>query len=92
MTDETPDDNVRDLSARFHLEQAEAESEQASRDQAQWDMAVAATKADTATKEGYAAHLEAKARFWRALAFAVNMAAIFGAATVADLMDWGWWG
>lgn len=80
-------DDDKPLAGVFHLDQAEAQSEQATRDQAQWDMAVAATQADTATKTGYAAHLEAKAQFWRALAFLIYVAALAGALAFIQ-----WWG
>lgn len=56
-----------DLTARFRLDQEAATEEERTREQVQWDLAVAASQADIGMKNAHTRHTEARAALWDAL-------------------------
>jgi hypothetical protein len=82
-------DDDKPLADVFRLDQEAAIAEQRTREQVQWDLAVATTEADNLMKMAHAQRTEAQARLWRALAFLVTIATLAGIIALPDLL--GWW-
>jgi len=77
--------NQPDPSATFRLDQEAAEQEAATREETAWRLNVRNGDANAAQVEAHAAHMNAKAEFWKALAGAVYVITTVGVGAVL------WW-